>query len=91
MNNSVEPSIKILLRAVLVLAIIAVAAIFIIGRDFFYPVFLAVLFSYLLYPLAKFLQRWVKHGGVAILLSILIALVVFCGAFFSFISKPPVL
>lgn len=81
MENSFEHSFKILLRAVLILTILAVAAVLIVARAFFYPVFLAVLLSYLLYPLAHFFEKRIKHCGIATLLSIFCGIAVFVGSF----------
>lgn len=82
MNKTFDPSFKILLRAVLVLTLIACAAVFIFGREFFYPVFLAVLLSYLLYPVAKFFQKFLRHEGISIAISILLLLAIFVATFF---------
>lgn len=82
MNKTFDPSFKILLRAVLILTIITCAAVFIFARDFFYPIFLAVLLSYLLYPVAKFFEKIVRHEGMAIVISILVLLAVFVATFF---------
>lgn len=82
MNKTFDPSFKILLRAVLVLTIIACAAVFIFAREFFYPIFLAVLLSYLLYPVAKFFQKFLRHEGLSIVISILLLLAVFVAIFF---------
>src|SRR5690606_14920804 len=50
--------------------------------DFIYPVCIAVLLSYLLFPLSKLFERLLKHRGAAILVSILIGIVIFLGFFF---------
>ena len=82
MNKTFDPSFKILLRAALVLTMIACAAVFIFAREFFYPIFLAVLLSYLLYPVAKFFQKFLRHEGLSIVISILLLLAVFVAIFF---------
>jgi len=82
MNKTFDPSFKILLRAVLILTVIACAAVFIFAREFFYPIFLAVLLSYLLYPVAKFFQQFLRHEGISIGISILLLLGIFAATFF---------
>lgn len=82
MDNTYDTSFRVLLRAVLVIAILACASVFILAREFFYPIFLAVLLSYLLYPVTKFLRRFIPHEGVSIVISILALLAVFLGLFF---------
>ena len=82
MNKTFDTSFRVLLRAVLVLAVLACAAVFILAREFFYPIFLAVLLSYLLYPAAKFFKKIVRHEGVSIVISILVLLAVFVAIFF---------
>jgi len=82
MNQTFDPSFKILLRAVLVLTIIATATVFIFAREFFFPIFLAVLLSYLLYPVVKFLQKFIRHEGISIVISILLLLAIFVATFF---------
>lgn len=81
MNKTFDPSLKILLRAVLVLCVIACAAVLIFAREFFYPIFLAILLSYLLYPVAKFLQKFIRHEGLSIGISLLLLLSVFVAIF----------
>src|SRR5690606_20587523 len=81
MNKKTPIDFKLLLRAVLILAIVAGGAAVFFLRDFFYPILLAVLLSYLIYPLAKFFEKYLKHKGVATLLSVLISVIVALGAF----------
>lgn len=68
-------------RSVLVITLILFGALVVIGRSFIYPICFAILFSYLIYPLAKFLEKILKHRGAAILLSVLLAIAVFVGFF----------
>lgn len=82
MNNNFDESFKILLRAVLILTLVTTAAVMVFARNVFYPVFLAILLSYLLYPVVKFLEKIVKHSGVATLISVLLGMIVFIGIFF---------
>ncbi|MFN6946243.1 MAG: AI-2E family transporter [Cytophagaceae bacterium] len=51
-------------------------------RNFLYPVFLAVLFSYLLFPLARTFERWKLPRIMANILSILIAFSILFSAFY---------
>src|SRR5690606_42082490 len=47
-----------------------------------YPQFLGIMLSYLIYPVAKFLEPKIGHSGAAILLSILMSVVVTIGFMF---------
>ena len=82
MDNVDNSRLKILQRSVLALAIITGGAVVVVARDFIYPVCLGVLLSYLVYPLAKFFEKKIKHRGAATLISVLIAVIVFIGFFF---------
>lgn len=82
MNQTYHPPSKILLRAVLILTLIASAVVFIFSREFFYPIFLAVLLSYLLYPVAKFFEKLIRHEGISIVISIFVLLAVLVATFF---------
>ncbi|WP_238354558.1 AI-2E family transporter [Fulvivirga marina] len=59
-----------------------VFAILIIGREFLYPICLAILFSYLLYPLANLLERRRFPRVLAILISIILGMTLIGGAIF---------
>src|SRR5690606_26238663 len=60
----------------------ASGAVLLIARDFIYPIFLAILNSYLIFPLVKFFERKFRLSGVAIFASIIIAVIVSIGIFF---------
>ena len=79
MYKPLHPLIKI---TCLVFLILVVFVILIVGRDFLYPIFLAILFAYLLYPLVNLLEKWKFPRVVAILLSLLLAIVLIGGALF---------
>lgn len=85
MNPTFPPHLKVLQRSVLILAIIACGAVVVIARSFIYPICFAILLSYLIYPVAKFLEKILRHRGAATLLSVLIAVAVFVG-FFVFLT-----
>src|SRR5690554_403156 len=87
MKNNFDKKFKILQRCILILTIIAVGTVFVVGRDFFYPVLLGVMLSYLLYPLAKFFEPKIGHSGVSILLSIFVSVIVTVGFIFFFYSQ----
>jgi len=87
MKDESEKKFKILQRCVIILTVIAVGAVFIIARDFFYPLFLGIMLSYLIYPVAKFLEPKIGHSGAAILLSILMSVVVTIGFMFFFYQQ----
>lgn len=72
-----------LVRAALIfLAIIALGYVIVAGRDFIYPVCLGILFAYLVYPLVKFLERYIKFKILATFISVIIAVIIIAGAFF---------
>jgi len=81
MNNSVTNS-KVIKIALVILAIVAIGFIVVVGRDFIYPVCLAILFSYLVYPVVKFFERYIPFKMLATLISVLITVVVFAGVIF---------
>ena len=62
--------------------ILMVLAILIIGREFLYPICLAILFSYLLYPFVSLLERWRLPRVLAILIGIILSMALIGGAFF---------
>ncbi len=55
-------------------------------KNFLYPIFLAALFAYLLYPLANFLEKHKVHRILANLISIILGIIVIYGVVF-FIYK----
>ncbi len=65
--------------ALITLALIAISVVVIIGRGFIYPICLAILFSYLIYPVANFLERYIKNRAIATLISVLLAVAVLVG------------
>lgn len=73
---------KLVQITMIVFLIIMVLSILIIGREFLYPIFLAVLFSYLLYPLAVLLEKWRFPRIAAILVSIILGMVFIGGIIF---------
>lgn len=62
-------------------------ALLIIGREFLYPIFLAVLFAYLLFPLAALLEKWYFPRVLAILCSIILGMAVIGGAIYFFYQQ----
>ncbi|MFT2009446.1 AI-2E family transporter [Pontibacter sp. 13R65] len=44
------------------------------AREFLYPIFMAILFAYLLYPVVKWLEKWRVPRIIATLLTILVAM-----------------
>ncbi|HLW19600.1 MAG TPA: AI-2E family transporter [Cyclobacteriaceae bacterium] len=87
MKTESEKNFKLLVRCVLILTVMAVLAIFIVARSFFYPILLGVMLSYLIYPLAKFFEPKIGHSGVSILFSILISLGATLGFIFLFYQQ----
>lgn len=65
-----------------VFLMLMIFVILIIGREFLYPVCLAILFAYLLYPFASLLERWKFPRVLAILVSIILGMTLIGGAVF---------
>lgn len=81
MSNAFRNS-KVIKASLIILAMVALGAVIVIGRDFIYPVCMAILFAYLVYPLAKLLEKYIKFRILATLISVVIALIVIAGAIF---------
>ncbi|UII26542.1 AI-2E family transporter [Fulvivirga maritima] len=65
------------IRLTLVLFLVSlILTMLIVGRDFLYPICLALLFSFLLYPMAHLLEKWKLPRVLAILISILSAIAI---------------
>lgn len=65
--------------SLIILALFILGTVAVIARDFIYPVCLAILFSYLIYPLANFLEKYIKNRTIATLISILFAIAIMAG------------
>ncbi|MBL3657503.1 AI-2E family transporter [Fulvivirga sediminis] len=71
------------IRLTLVLFLLSlIIVMLIVGRDFLYPVCLALLFSFLLYPITNLLEKWRLPRVAAILISIISAIAIFGGGMF---------
>lgn len=76
-------SLPVFIKVTVVLfLILMIFLILIIGREFLYPVFLSILFSYLLYPFVSLLERWRFPRVLATLLAIILGMVTIGGALF---------
>lgn len=82
MNQTNQHTLNVIRLCLVILTLIAGFAVLVIGRDFIYPVFLAILLAYLVYPLLKFIERFISHRIIATLLSVIISLVVVGGFIF---------
>lgn len=67
---------------VLLIFLIALVYCLIMGRNFLYPIFLAILFAYLLYPVARRLEKLKFPRILANLLSIILAFLVILGGIY---------
>ncbi len=83
MANTKYSNLRIIRICLVILTLIACFTVLILARDFMYPVLLAILFAYLIYPLVRILENWIRNRVVATLLSILVSIVVI--AAFNFI------
>jgi len=69
----------------LILCLLGIIAFFVLvieGRNFLYPIAIAVLFSYLLFPLSSLLESWKVPRPLAIVMSILFGISVIGGMMF---------
>ena len=66
-------------RALSVLAFVAVVAALSLARDFFIPLALAILVSFLLAPVSRQLEKWRFHRVVAVLAAVALAFSVVAG------------
>lgn len=73
-------NISLIYKAFIVLVLIAISTVLVIGRDFIYPVCLAILFSFLIYPFSNWLEKKIKSRAVATLLSVLLGVILLSGA-----------
>lgn len=73
---------KLVRTTIILFLSIMVLAILILGREFLYPIFLAILFSYLLYPLTSLLEKWRFPRVLAILTSIILGMLFIGGLLF---------
>ncbi len=79
MNNDFNKSESAKNWPLIILSVIAVGTVIIIGRDFIYPISLAILFSYLIYPLAVFVESYIKNRTAATIISVITAIAVIAG------------
>ncbi|WP_114779280.1 AI-2E family transporter [Botryobacter ruber] len=61
------------------LLLIMVVYVLIAAREFLYPIFMAVLFAYLLYPVVKQLEKWGVPRILANLITIILSMALFTG------------
>lgn len=74
-------------RAIIFLAIIAFGFVLVVGRDVIYPICIAILFSFLVYPLTKWLEEKINSRAIAALLSVLVAVIIVIGVFLFLYSQ----
>ncbi len=67
--------------------LIALFTIIVVGRNFLYPILLGVLFSYLLFPVSRILEKWKLPRPLAIVISILFGMAVIGGMVFFLYSQ----
>ncbi len=75
-------SLKIIRYCLIVLTILALGTLLVIARNFFYPLCLGILLAFLVYPLANFLEGYIRSRIGATLLSVVISIVVLGGFIF---------
>lgn len=67
--------------------LILVVAILVIGKAILLPLCLALLFSFMLYPISRKLEKWKVPRSIAILISIFFALIVVSGLIYFFYTQ----
>lgn len=82
MDKNFTKNSKLTNWVLVIVGLFFIGAIAIVGRTFIYPVCMAILFSYLIYPLANFLEKRLKIRVLATIISIIIALGVVAGLLF---------
>lgn len=80
--NYLQRNLKTIRICLVILTILMLGTVIVIGRDFIYPLCLAILFAYLIYPLVNFLERYIPYRNLATILSVLLAIIVVGGFIF---------
>lgn len=73
--------------AVKLFILLAVIALLIAGSSLFIPLLLALFFTFLLFPISRFLEKYKFPRAIAIIISILIAMIFFGGLIYFFIGQ----
>lgn len=73
---------RIIRYCLIILTAIAIGALLVAARDFFYPLCLGILLAFLIYPLVKFMERYIPWRIGATLLSVVLSIVVVAGFLF---------
>lgn len=73
--------------AVKLFLLIAIVGILILGRTLFIPLTIAIFFTFLLYPVSLRLQKWKVPRALAIIVSIIVAMLFFGGLILFFVSQ----
>jgi predicted PurR-regulated permease PerM len=73
--------------AVKLFIFVSVVAILIAGRQLFIPFMIALFFTFLLLPVSQYLEKKNIRKGIAIVISILLALIVFGSLVYFFVSQ----
>src|SRR3569832_2100064 len=73
--------------AIKLFIILASITLLVAGQTFFIPLFLALFLSFLLHPVSSRLESWRVPRALAIIISIIIALIAFGALIYFFISQ----
>jgi predicted PurR-regulated permease PerM len=79
-----NPEYRIALRLFIIIATIA---LLVAGQSFFIPFLLALFLSFLLYPISSRLERWRIPKVLAIIISILVAIIAFASLIYFFFDQ----
>lgn len=84
MNGESTFQYRLTVKLVLILSIIVLV---VLAREFLIPFLIAIFFTFLLLPLSKKLERWGIHRTAAIIISIVIAVIIFGGLLYFFYTQ----
>lgn len=78
---------KLLRPTIALVFLLALIVLLNIASTFLIPVFIAVLFAFLLFPISRRLEKWRVPRGIAILISILLAILIFGLLIYFFVQQ----
>ncbi len=86
MKNELESS-SVVKWAAGLFILISATALLIIGKYLFVPIVIAIFFTFLLYPISRKLEKYKFPKALAVIVSILFAMVLFSGIIYFFMSQ----
>jgi predicted PurR-regulated permease PerM len=86
MKNELESS-SVVKWAARIFILISASALLIIGKNLFVPIVIAIFFTFLLYPISQKLEKYKFPKVLAVILSILFAMILFAGIVYFFMNQ----